>query len=245
MSSPSVALATACWSQKAFVLRSKRVPWRKGWNRTMRMSAASILETMAAQMDYKAVRKFGRLLRKFGIVSTFVDCYMSGRVSNLYIVLVTIDYEKPLEVLLHQNELLSEAKFGVDQRFVQSHASRAKAVGSILVKFGAPLDVKQYVDATIAHAEKREEIAVPTSAVVEDVGYAITNARIENATGAMSHMVATILLVYHRGISKTYLVHQANRLKLGMLRRRGRATTSLACIGIRDTLGTVVVRKRR
>ena len=67
--------------------------------------------------------------------------------------------------------------------------------------------MKQYVDATVAHAEEREEIAVPPSAVVKDVGYAITNARIENATGAMSHMVATILLVYHRGISKTCLVH--------------------------------------
>ena len=97
--------------------------------------------------------------------------------------------------------------------------------------------MKQYVDATIAHAEKREKIAVPTSAVVEDVRYAITNARIENATGAMSHVVATILLVHHQGISKPYLVYQVNRLKLRLLRRQGRVTNSLACIGIRGMLG--------
>lgn len=74
-----------------------------------------------------------------------------------------------------------------------------KQFGSISVTFGAPLDVKQYVDATTAHAEKRDEISVPTSAVVEDLGYAITDALIGNAAYAISHVVVTTLLVFRQG----------------------------------------------
>ena len=81
-----------------------------------------------------------------------------------------------------------------------------KQFGSISVTFGAPLDVKQYVDTTTAHAEKREEISVPTSAVVEDLGYAITDALIENAAYALSHVVVTTLLVFRQEISKPELV---------------------------------------
>lgn len=74
---------------------------------------------------------------KFGILNTVTECFLSGRVENVrtymclfvcfcccglvdshvvclfvqvQIVPVTIDYEKPLEVLLHQNELLGEGK---------------------------------------------------------------------------------------------------------------------------------------
>lgn len=77
---------------------------------------------------------------KFGILGTVTDCYLSGRVDNVrteheaggcknrgqkpltttrflhscytqvQFVPVTIDYEKPLEVMLHQNELLGEGK---------------------------------------------------------------------------------------------------------------------------------------
>ena len=96
-----------------------------------------------------------------------------------------------------------------------------KKFGSISVKFGVPLDVKQYVDATLARVGK-QEVSVPTSAIVEDLGYAITDALIENATCAMSHVVATILLVYRQGISKPELVRQAGRLRLEILRRGGR-----------------------
>uniref|UniRef100_M4BTD7 GPAT/DHAPAT C-terminal domain-containing protein n=1 Tax=Hyaloperonospora arabidopsidis (strain Emoy2) TaxID=559515 RepID=M4BTD7_HYAAE len=96
-----------------------------------------------------------------------------------------------------------------------------KKFGSISVKFGVPLDVKQYVDATLARVGK-QEVSVPTSAIVEDLGYAITDALIENATCAMSHVVATILLVYRQGISKPELVRQAGQLRLEILRRGGR-----------------------
>ncbi|CAI5709560.1 unnamed protein product [Peronospora effusa] len=159
---------------------------------------------------------------KFGILSTVVDCYLSEKVKRLYIVPVTIDYEKPLEVLLHQNELLGEGKIRESiTALFQAMPVVRKKFGSISVQFGMPLDVKKYIDAKLASAEEQETF-IPTSTIVEDLGYAITDALIENATCAMSHVVATILLVYRHGISKQELVRQADQLRLEILRRGGR-----------------------
>ncbi|EEY56496.1 fatty acyl-CoA reductase, putative [Phytophthora infestans T30-4] len=172
---------------------------------------------------------------KFGILNTVVDCYLSEKVKNLYIVPVTIDYEKPLEVLLHQNELLGEGKIreSISALFKAMPIVRKK-FGSISVKFGVPLDVKQHVDAALTRAEE-QEMFVPTSAIVEDLGYAITDALIDNATCAMSHVVAAILLVYRQGISKQELVRQADWLRLEILRRGGRV------VGTQGRSPTVVV----
>lgn len=109
-----------------------------------------------------------------------------------------------------------------------------KKFGSISVNFGVPLDVKQHVDATLSRAEEQETF-VPTSAIVEDLGYAITDALIDNATCAMSHVVAAILLVYRQGISKQELVRQADWLRLEILRRGGRV------VGTQGRSPTVVV----
>ncbi|KAE9334826.1 hypothetical protein PR003_g13333 [Phytophthora rubi] len=172
---------------------------------------------------------------KFGILNTVVDCYVSEKVKNLYIVPVTIDYEKPLEVLLHQNELLGEGKIRESiSALLKAMPVVRKKFGSISVNFGVPLDVKQHVDATIARVEEQETF-VPTSAIVEDLGYAITDALIANATCAMSHVVATILLVYRQGVSKQELVRQADWLRLEILRRGGRV------VGTQGRSPTVVV----
>ncbi|POM78346.1 Fatty acyl-CoA reductase [Phytophthora palmivora] len=172
---------------------------------------------------------------KFGILNTVVDCYLSEKVKNLYIVPVTIDYEKPLEVLLHQNELLGEGKIRESiSALMKAMPVVRKKFGSISVKFGVPLDVKQHVDAALERGEK-QEMFVSTSAIVEDLGYAITDELINNATCAMSHVVATILLVYRQGISKQELVRQADWLRLEILRRGGRV------VGTQGRSPTVVV----
>ena len=97
------------------------------------------------------------------------------------------------------------------------------------------LDVKQYVDATTAHAEKRDEISVPTYAVVEDLGDAITDALIGNAAYAISHVVVTTLLVFRQEISKPELVPPWYRLRLTMLHCGVHKTTSLTFAATRYT----------
>ena len=89
-----------------------------------------------------------------------------------------------------------------------------KLFGSVSVTFGAPLDVRQYADATVARAEKEQEISVPTSATIDDLGYAIMDALIGNATCAMPHVTATILLANCLEATKPELVRRADRLGL-------------------------------
>ncbi|KAF0716441.1 hypothetical protein AaE_011099 [Aphanomyces astaci] len=47
---------------------------------------------------------------QFGMLSTVVKCFEAGRVDNIHIVPVTIDYDKPVELSVHQKELLGEGK---------------------------------------------------------------------------------------------------------------------------------------
>ncbi|GLE07792.1 hypothetical protein PINS_up018458 [Pythium insidiosum] len=156
---------------------------------------------------------------KFGILSAVVDCWRSGRVENLHIVPVTIDYEKPLEVLLHQNEVLGEGKIkeSLGALLRSWHVTR-RNFGSISVQFAAPISVREYV-ATRSAPTPEEPLAL-----VRDLAFEVTAAMVGAATCSTSHLVATLLLVYRQGIARAELVQQTNWLRLEVLKRGGRVT---------------------
>ncbi|DAZ95534.1 TPA: hypothetical protein N0F65_005226 [Lagenidium giganteum] len=158
---------------------------------------------------------------KFGILSTVVDCYLSGRVDNVHFVPVTIDYEKPLEVLLHQNELLGEGKIkeSLSALLKSLHVTRQN-FGSISVQFGEPIDMQKFAS-SYGLAGPDRSIANPQQ-LIRDLGYQITDEMISYATCTPSNVVATILLMYRNGISKQDLVQQTNWLRLEVLKRGGR-----------------------
>ncbi|KAJ0402632.1 hypothetical protein ATCC90586_010871 [Pythium insidiosum] len=178
---------------------------------------------------------------KFGILSAVVDCWRSGRVENvgarsvvsfaslslsrslgsqLHIVPVTIDYEKPLEVLLHQNEVLGEGKIkeSLGALLRSWHVTR-RNFGSISVQFAAPISVRDYVAAQTQTQHEPEP-----HALVRDLAFEVTAAMIAAATCSTSHLVATLLLVYRQGIARAELVQQTNWLRLEVLKRGGRVT---------------------
>lgn len=47
---------------------------------------------------------------KFGVLSMIVQAYLKKRIPNAVLIPITIDYERPLEVFLHQREVLGEGK---------------------------------------------------------------------------------------------------------------------------------------
>ncbi|KAI9905802.1 hypothetical protein PsorP6_014334 [Peronosclerospora sorghi] len=170
---------------------------------------------------------------KFGLLTAVVDTYLSHHVPNLYLVPVTIDYEKPLEVMLHQNEVLGEGKIRESiSALCKAMPIVRKQFGSISVQFGLPVDVKSHVEHLVARGH--DDVRHP-STLVNDLGYVITDALVANATCVMSHVVATILLVYRQGISREELVRQANWLRHEISRRGGRV------IGTQGRSPTVVV----
>lgn len=168
---------------------------------------------------------------------------LSAACFQLHIVPVTIDYEKPLEVMLHQNELIGEGKVKEVRAFmslslliiemlnaflfirnIQSIGALLKSLsvarenfGSISVQFGQPIDIKEYV----AQYETQKH-----TGLVRDLAYDITDSMIACAACMPSHLVATVLLNYRNGISKSVLVQQTNLLRLEVLKRGGRVVGS-------------------
>lgn len=145
--------------------------------------------------------------------------------------------------MLHQNELLGEGKIKEVRAFlsvllmitvvpnallrircVQSIGALLKSLsvarenfGSISVQFGQPIDIKQYV---AQYATQKH------SGIVRDLAYDITDSMIACAACMPSHLVATVLLNYRNGISKSVLVQQTNLLRLEILKRGGRVVGS-------------------
>jgi glycerol-3-phosphate O-acyltransferase len=172
---------------------------------------------------------------------------------QLYIVPVTIDYEKPLEVMLHQNELLGEGKVkeSIGALLKSWHVTRQN-FGSISVQFADPLSVKDYAHAMAQGEELSPDFAPEQrQTLVRELAYDITDAMTAASTCTTSHLVATLLLLYREGISKAELVNQTKWLRLEILRRGGRVTgtqgRSPAVIvdNALDLLKDLVVRRRK
>ncbi|TMW61970.1 hypothetical protein Poli38472_009463 [Pythium oligandrum] len=192
---------------------------------------------------------------KFGILGAVVDCLLSGRVENLYVVPVTIDYEKPLEVMLHQNEMVGEGKIkeSLGALLKSLHVTRQN-FGSISVEFATPINVRDYAQAMIASNSPSDLLEIDAATrqdLVRDLAYDITDAMIGSATCTTSHIVATLLLIYRQGISKAELVKQTDWLRLEILRRGGRVmgTQGRSPAAIVDhalgLLKTLIVQRRK
>uniref|UniRef100_K3X176 Phospholipid/glycerol acyltransferase domain-containing protein n=1 Tax=Globisporangium ultimum (strain ATCC 200006 / CBS 805.95 / DAOM BR144) TaxID=431595 RepID=K3X176_GLOUD len=160
---------------------------------------------------------------KFGILNTVTECFLSGRAENIHIVPVTIDYEKPLEVLLHQNEVLGGGKIKESAgALLKSAKVVRKKFGSIAVQFGQPIDMRNFVATRLQNDQAPDDSIVSTTALVQDLAYEITDSMISCATCTPSNLVATILLMYRHGMSRKDLIRQSDWLREEISKRGGR-----------------------
>ncbi|EQC41099.1 hypothetical protein SDRG_02148 [Saprolegnia diclina VS20] len=171
----------------------------------------------------------GKQLRpQFGMLSTIVKSFESGRVKNIHIVPVTIDYDKPVELGVHQKEMLGEGKIkeSLGALLKSAHVLR-KDFGSISVQFAPAIHVKEFV-AAHAKADVRDPVTNEPISLVTDLAYAVTESLVQKATCTPTHLVATILLLFRNGISKEQLVAQTDWLRSQVVQRGGRV---LSCQG--------------
>ncbi|OQR94316.1 fatty acyl-CoA reductase [Thraustotheca clavata] len=171
----------------------------------------------------------GKQLRpQFGMLSTIIKSFEVGRVKNIHIVPVTIDYDKPVELSVHQKEMLGEGKIkeSLGALIKSAHVLR-KDFGSISVQFGTPIHVKDFVE----EYEKKQSVDPKTKepiSLVTDLAYTITESMVQKATCTPTHLVATILLLFRNGISREQLVGQTDWLRNQIVLRGGRV---LSCQG--------------
>ena len=88
----------------------------------------------------------GKMLQpKQGLLSVLTDAYLDGKVSNVYIVPISIYYEKTMEGEIYSNELLGENKIRESLKSLLSSSSvLAGKFGSIAVNFAQPISLKEY-----------------------------------------------------------------------------------------------------
>ena len=86
--------------------------------------------------------------------------------------------------------------------------------GCISVRFGTPIHLNKYC----TQAGKKD---MSSHALVSQLAYDITNVMTQRSACMPSHLVATLLLMYRQGISKTQLVVLTNWLRLEVLLRGG------------------------
>ena len=85
--------------------------------------------------------------------------------------------------------------------------------GSIAVSFGEPLELDAFVQDHPLESEPRQ--------LVENLGYAVTDAMSAMARCMPIHLVASLLLMYRQGISKSHLVELTDWLREQVLARGG------------------------
>ncbi|CAK4143479.1 unnamed protein product [Aphanomyces euteiches] len=163
---------------------------------------------------------------QFGMLSTVVKCFEAGRVDNIHIVPVTIDYDKPVELSVHQKELLGEGKVKESVgALLRSYRVLRQDFGSVSVRCGAPIHLRQFI--------QQHNVSPPLDAktnqpvpLLTDLAYTITETMVRRATCTPCHLVATILLMYRNGITKDQLVAQTEWLRSEIVARGGRVLSS-------------------
>ena len=88
----------------------------------------------------------GKMLQpKQGLLSVLTDAYLDGKVGDVYVVPISINYEKTMEGEIYSHELLGEDKIRESLRSLLSSSSvLAGKFGSIAVNFAQPISLKDY-----------------------------------------------------------------------------------------------------
>lgn len=186
-----------------------------------------------------------QLYPKLGMLATVVSAFEQKKITQAHIIPITMDYEKPLEVLLHQRELIGEGKVreSLLALLKSSHVLK-KDFGCISVRFGTPIHLKEYMNDYASNQKPREKL-------VETLALDITDAMTHSAACMPSHLVSAILLMYRHGISKQQLVLLTDWLRQEVIHRGGQVlcTEGASRTYIVDRalrlLGPLVIRRRK
>ena len=161
---------------------------------------------------------------KLGLLSAVLEPVVDGRLKDINIVPVCIDYERPLETVLYSEEVLGKAK----KKETLENLLKARSVlksnfGSISVTFGTPLSARDslaslYREARVplppvlngakadVETKEGESKAEPSASIREAVPHALLKEfslqlidKMHSASTVMpTHLVATLILMYRQ-----------------------------------------------
>lgn len=171
----------------------------------------------------------GKLLRpRLGMLSMEIDAYADGACEDLFLVPISITYDRLVEEASHTREIGGAKK--EKEKFtdlLRMPKFLTRKYGSVYIQFAPPISVREYLKIRKVELAPMEPSRRRT--IVEDLGLRIGHAINEVTTVTPVALAATVLLNHlQRGISLGDFLLRASFL-LGLLEGGGVRTT--ACLG--------------
>lgn len=175
----------------------------------------------------------GKLLPpKFGLLSIVLESVVQDRTDELFIVPISIGYDKVLEGGSFASELLGgrKKKETLGGLIRESASLLGKSYGRVNVEFAQPISVREYLNEQLARhgagfdpKNKDEDFRVLVDALGYRVVYDISHASLAMPTS----LVATILLTHiGRGLTLSELAEKVDWLRPEILRRGAPVATT-------------------
>ena len=162
---------------------------------------------------------------RFGLLKAALEPYFEGRVPDMQLVPISLDYEKTLEGTIYAEELLGIPKpkeslanllsLGAAKTLAQGH-------GKVSARFGAPVSLRATI-ATMAAERASASTSAPAfdpaasagdrSALIRRVAFVVLGEQLANCSCMPTHLVAALLLHRRRrSTSVAALVDQVSVL---------------------------------
>ena len=156
----------------------------------------------------------GKLLSpKFGLLKYVADAYFTKKVKDIYILPITINYEKILEGHTYPRELLGLPKVKESlSRLIKATSIIFENYGRIFIDCHEPISLKDYINKELEINKAQGRLLDPfkdNSArkfLLNKLGYEIVYSLNKKIVVMPTAIVATILLLHRKGISEDLLV---------------------------------------
>jgi len=165
-----------------------------------------------------------QLTPKLGMLGSVVEPFLEGKLRDVHLIPITIDYEKALEASLHQSEMLGGAKVKeslgalLNGSLSMLQQTRVADFGMVSVQIGDPISLTSYLPSGVP----REVSQLPQGGgpapgglgeahrltLVSRLAHELTKQLQQQSRSMPSHLLASLLLQHRHGISEKELVEQ-------------------------------------
>ena len=173
---------------------------------------------------------------KSGLLQMCIDPLLSGRLQDVHVVPISIDYECPLEVGMFAAEMLGQEK--LPETFFNLLTGSFKALGSsthfgnVSVEFAKPFSLRSALMLSGARSTG-STLSLPREVtlfgVSQSVGYRVIKQLEMSAVSMCTHLVASLVLMFRQGVTLPQLMHSMEWLRLEVLSRGGKLT-GMVCV---------------
>ncbi|KAI3638637.1 hypothetical protein MIR68_003135 [Amoeboaphelidium protococcarum] len=176
----------------------------------------------------------GKLMQpKFGVLKIVMDAILSGKVDDVVIVPVSVDYDKVIETETYVNELLGTPKEKESLVGLLEYAAGkfSAKLGRIDIRFAQPWSLKQFINEQCMKRSTSIALFSPLKnqdaqvLLLKTMGYRVLAAINGVCTITTSALVATVLLTLRgRGLGKQELCRRVDWIRREIILKGGRVT---------------------